>query len=148
MIMKQGGMSPTTTCNKSVSFRLTKSASSSRLKGVEESDSFPLKNMEDPDLPVSTSYCALPGMSNYSASESEEEVDEKILRFPFSNIHNEETVGHNYSATPKVHTGKYHNSPTSQYYFLVQLATDITGFHVCIIVALFGSHFPTKSMST
>ena len=101
--MKEGNASPTAARNKSISFRLTKSVSSSRLKGMEESDS-PAKN-ENPKLHSSASCCVLPGMNNYSSASDDEEGngdkrspcgDEEILRGTPTPI-------------PEVQTGRQHS---------------------------------------
>ncbi|KAL5971591.1 hypothetical protein TSMEX_000625 [Taenia solium] len=91
---KQENNSPTVARNKSISFRLIKSVSSSRLKGMEESISSPAANCEDPSILRTSSCSVLPGMSNYSSASDSEEDDGKDSRHssPLSNTHDEEPV--------------------------------------------------------
>ncbi|VDM18353.1 unnamed protein product [Hydatigera taeniaeformis] len=91
---KQENDSPTVARNKSISFRLIKSVSSSRLKGMEESISSSTANCDDPSILRASSCSVLPGMSNYSsASDSEDENrNESSHSSPLSNAHDEESM--------------------------------------------------------
>ncbi|CDS40599.1 splicing factor arginine:serine rich 8 [Echinococcus multilocularis] len=75
--LKQEKNSPTVARNKSISFRLIKSVSSSRLKGMDESSPSPAASCEDPSILRTSSYSVLPGMSNYSSASDSEEDNEK-----------------------------------------------------------------------
>ncbi|EUB63643.1 Splicing factor, arginine/serine-rich [Echinococcus granulosus] len=75
--LKQENNSPTVARNKSISFRLIKSVSSSRLKGMDESSPSPAASCEDPSILRTSSYSVLPGMSNYSSASDIEENNEK-----------------------------------------------------------------------
>ncbi|KAL5111155.1 hypothetical protein TcWFU_000392 [Taenia crassiceps] len=91
---KQESNSPTVARNKSISFRLIKSISSSRLKGMEESISSSAANCEDPSILRTSSCSVLPGMSNYSsASDSEgDNGKDSPPSSPLSNTHDEEPM--------------------------------------------------------
>ncbi|KAM7541165.1 hypothetical protein Aperf_G00000030099 [Anoplocephala perfoliata] len=62
--------------NKSISFRLTKSASSNRLKGMDEPcPSPPVIDDEAANLNTPSSCAVLPGICNYSSDSDSEDVD-------------------------------------------------------------------------
>lgn len=107
MTSKQENNSPTVARNKSISFRLSKSVSSSRLKGMEESISSPAANYEDPSILRTSSCSILPGMSNYSSASDSEEDNGKDSPHssPVSNAHDEEPMERTLATVLEVPTG-------------------------------------------
>uniref|UniRef100_A0A5K3EYE7 SURP motif domain-containing protein n=2 Tax=Mesocestoides corti TaxID=53468 RepID=A0A5K3EYE7_MESCO len=99
---------------KGISFRLTKSASSSRLKGMEESSPSPNATGDEPPcLRASASCNVLPGMSNYSSETESESEEEKVSPQPSPSLRprDEETTERTSALPVEVPTVSFSTSP-------------------------------------